>query len=90
MSGEHNSLRPLGSQISEEIRPPSRSQFSSLVLLLLLPGAPHIVEMVVKQDGGFAAATGGAPSSWLKVGTSFSLPTVITWRLSEDGDGEGW
>ena len=27
--------------------------------------------------------------SWLKVGTSFSLPTVITFRLSDDGDGDG-
>ena len=34
-------------------------------------------------------AAGGAPSSWLKVGTSFSLPTVITLRLSKDGEGEG-
>ena len=30
------------------------------------------------------------PSSWLKVGTSFSLPIVITCLLSEDGEGEGW
>ena len=47
-------------------------------------------EAAEEWDGGFAAATGGAPSSWLKMGTSFSLPTVITSRLSEDGDGEGW
>ena len=33
-------------------------------------------------------AAGGAPSSWLKVGTSFSLPTVITLRLSKDGEGD--
>ena len=34
-------------------------------------------------------AAGGAPSSWLKVGTSFFLPTEITFRLSEDGEGDG-
>ena len=33
-------------------------------------------------------AAGGAPSSWLKVGTPFSLPTVVTFRLPEDGDGD--
>ena len=30
-----------------------------------------------------------APSSWAKVG-AFPFPTVITWRLSEAGGGEGW
>ena len=33
---------------------------------------------------------GVAPSSWLKVGTSFFRPTEITFRLSEDGEGDGW
>ena len=31
---------------------------------------------------------GGAPSSWLKVCFSFFLPTVITFRFSEDGEGD--
>ena len=35
-------------------------------------------------------AEGVAPSSWLKVGTFSCLPTVITLRLSEDGEGDGW
>ena len=48
--GGCNSLRPLGSHLSEKIRPPSYSQFSSLVLLLFLPGDSHLVEMVVKQE----------------------------------------
>ena len=35
-------------------------------------------------------AEGEAPSSWQKVGASFFFPTVITFRLSEDGEGDGW
>ena len=34
-------------------------------------------------------ASSCCPSSWLKEGISFSLPTTITWRLSAAA-GEGW
>ena len=53
------------------------------------------VEAVQLVSGGGAARWTGEeglaePSSWLKDNIAFSLPTTITWRLSDVEGGEGW
>ena len=69
------------------------SELQHIARITSLPISHSSLEQNTQRDViSFLAAGGaaeGAPSSWLKVGTSFSLPTVITLRLSIDGEGQG-
>ena len=70
------------------------SELQHIARITSLPISHSSLEQNSRRDViSFLAAgpaEGVAPSSWLKVGTCFSLPTVVTFRLPDDGDGEGW
>ena len=69
------------------------SELQHIARITSLPISHSSLEQNSRRDVISFPAAGPAEevalSSWLKVGTSFSLPTVITLRFSIDGEGEG-